>query len=105
MMPSKQIISTFNNNVQDSLKGKMALRFRSSFPIESEIAIICSPDDKISDVFEKCKKKANINDNKNQKKFVYSARYLNPLRTVIEEGLFNNSVIFVLDKSEGLRGG
>ena len=43
MMPPKQIISTFNNNVQDSLKDKMALRFRSSFPVESEIVIICSP--------------------------------------------------------------
>ncbi len=70
MMPPKQIINVFDNNVQESLKDKIALTFKHVSSNESPIVIECSPDDKISDLIENYKKKANISNNRISRKFI-----------------------------------
>ena len=91
MMPPKQMINTFNNNAQESLKDKISLNFRR------QIEITCSPDDKISNVIEKYMKKANDNGNDNSsRKFIFNCHALNPSESVRKSGLIDGSIIYVV---------
>ena len=62
----------------------------------------CNLDDKVSNVIEKYRIKAN--DFETSLKFIYNAHTLNPSSTVAESCLKDNSNIFVLH-FENLRGG
>ena len=66
------------------------------------IMISCKKDDKVSDIIEKYRSKAN--DYSLTKKFIFEARNLHPQKTLIEAGLKNNSNIFVVE-TYGVRGG
>ena len=103
MMTPKQIINTFNNNVQESLKDKIALFFRHNFIKEYNSSIMCNLDDKISDVIEKYKKKTGCDDIRSIK-FIHNSYLLNPSTSVRETGLINGSVIFVL-RTKDVKGG
>ena len=62
----------------------------------------CNLDDKVSNVIEKYRIKAN--DFETSLKFIYNAHALNPSSTVAESCLKDNSIIFVLH-FKNLRGG
>ena len=58
------------------------------------IMVQCMPDDKVSDVIEKYRNKANDRDP--SKKFIFNAQSLKPSLSVAEAGISNNSNIFVV---------
>ena len=60
--------------------------------------ILCYPDDKISDIIEKFRNKANVHDDNRQ--FIYNAKELNPSLSLAEAGLLHNSIIYVVKKSD-----
>ena len=58
------------------------------------IAVQCLPDDKICDVIERYRVKAN--NHKIDIKFIFNAKKLNKDITICENGIMNNSSIFVV---------
>ena len=67
-----------------------------------EYIIQCNLNDKVSNVIEKYRIKAN--DRETKVKFIYNVMYLNPSLTVAEAGLKDNSTIFVVSTGD-VRGG
>ena len=59
--------------------------------------IICNPDDKVSDIIEKFRNKANVHDDNRQ--FIYNAKELNPSLSLGEAGLIHESIIYVVKKN------
>ena len=65
------------------------------------IMVQCMPNDKVSDVIEKYRNKANDRDD--TKKFIFNAKNLNASLSVAEAGLTNNANIFVVT-TQGVKG-
>ena len=65
------------------------------------IMVQCMPDDKVSDVIEKYRNKANDRDP--SKKFIFNAKNLSPSLSVAEAGITNNANIFVVT-TKGVKG-
>ena len=61
---------------------------------DGPIMIQCTPNDKVSDIIEKYRNKANDHDD--TKKFIFNAKNLNTSLSVAEAGITNNSPIFVV---------
>ncbi len=61
------------------------------------ILVQCMPDDKVSDVIKKYRKKAGDHDST---KFIFNAKNLNPCLTVAEAGITNNAIIFPIKVKE-----
>ena len=60
--------------------------------------IICNPDDKVSDIIEKFRNKANVHDD--NRRFIYNAKELNSSLSLGEGGLLHNSIIYVVKKCD-----
>jgi len=91
-----------NDNFQNQIelpKNYIDVRFRKK---DCEYIIQCNLNDKVSNVIEKYRIKAN--DRETKVKFIYNLMYLNPSLTVAEAGLQNNSTIFVVSTGD-VRGG
>ena len=65
------------------------------------IMIQCTPNDKVSDIIEKYRNKANDRDD--TKKFIFNAKNLNASLSVAEAGITNNANIFVV-ATKGIKG-
>ena len=63
--------------------------------------IQCTPNDKVSDIIEKYRNKANDRDD--TKKFIFNAKNLNTSLSVAEAGITNNANIFVV-ATKGIKG-
>ena len=61
------------------------------------VKVQCMPDDKVSDVIKKYRKKAGDHDST---KFIFNAKNLNPCLTVAEAGITNNTNIFPIKEKE-----
>ena len=65
------------------------------------IMVQCMPNDRVADVIEKYRNKANDRDD--TKKFIFNAKNLAPSLTVAEAGITNNANIFVV-ATKGIKG-
>ena len=74
------------------------ITFRAAGPdgrVLPPMVIPCMPSDKVSDIIEKYRNKANDRDS--NKKFIFNAHVLDPLLTVTESGIEKNLAnIFVV---------
>ena len=71
--------------------------FRAAGPdgrVLPPMVIPCMPSDKVSDIIEKYRNKANDRDS--NKKFISNAHLLDPLSTMTESGIKNLANIFVV---------
>ena len=78
--------------------------FRAAGPdgrVLPPMVIPCMPSDKVSDIIEKYRNKANDRDD--TKKFIFNAKNLAPSLTVAEAGITNNANIFVV-ATKGIKG-
>ena len=101
MMPIQSMQNIFNNNnmndIQEPKKEEIILLFEKEQDRRSIITIHCTPDDKLSFVFNRYIQKINFSGNQEDLKFIYSNSVLNPSESVKEAGLRNNMKIFVLE--------
>ena len=107
MMPIQSMQNIFNNNnmndIQEPKKEEILLLFEKQSD-RSIITIHCTPDDKLSFVFNRCLQKINSRSNRNDLKFIHNNSALNPSESVKEAGLRNNMKILVYDTG-GVIGG
>ena len=100
MMPIQSMQNIFNNNnmndIQEPKKEEIILLFEK-YSDGSIITIHCTPDDKLSFVFNRYIQKINFSGNQEDLKFIYSNSVLNPSESVKEAGLRNNMKILVLE--------
>ena len=99
MMPIQSMQNIFNNNmdnIQEPKKEEIILFFETKSN-RSIITIHCTPDDKLSFVFNRCVQKINSRSNGNDLKFIHNNSALNPSESVKEAGLRNYSRILVYD--------
>ena len=99
MMPIKSMQNIFNNNmndIQEPKKEEIILLFEKQSD-RSVITVHCTPDDKLSFVFNRCVQKINFRSNRNDFKFIYNNSALNSSESVKEAGLRNFSKILVCD--------
>ena len=87
---NQSIISSKNNGINLIFRIISDSTGQNSAPI----IIQCMPNDKISTAIEKYRNKSGDTDS--TKKFVFNAKSLDPLLTIIEAGLNDNSQILVL---------
>jgi hypothetical protein len=101
MMPIQSMQNIFNNNnmndIQEPKKEEIILLFEKQSDRRSIITIHCTPDDKLSFVFNRCVQKINSRSNRNDLKFIHNNSALNPSESVKEAGLINFSKILVYD--------
>ena len=76
--------------------------FRSGNKNEQPVSVQGMPDEKVSEIIKKYRKKSGDYDL--SRKFIFNARALHPSLTMAEAGLTNNANIFVVAK-KGIRGG
>ena len=94
------------NNIQNKNENKfntnieLSLYFKQNWEHKPPIYIECNSKDKVSDIIEKYRNKANDYDD--SKKFIFNARNLNPSLSLVEAGIKNNSNIFVC-RSKGIK--
>ena len=67
-------------------------------------SIYCKPNDLVSDIIKKFKKKINFKFDEESYKFIFNATIINKTLTVEEEGLFDGATIFVYSRKK-LMGG
>ena len=92
------------NQPQQQSGGGFSVIFRASAetgPASAPIMIQCTPNDKVSDIIEKYRNKANDRDE--TKKFIFNAKNLNASLSVAEAGITNNANIFVV-ATKGIKG-
>ena len=65
------------------------------------IMVQCTPNDKVSDIIDRYRNKANDHDT--TKKFIFNAKNLNTSLSVSEAGITNNANIFVV-ATKGIKG-
>ena len=71
---------------------------QSEYGSNNQLTIFFYPDDKISDIIEKFRNKANVHDD--NRRFIYNAKELNPSLSLAEAGLLYGSVVYVVKKSD-----
>ena len=106
MMPIKSMQNIFNNNmdnIQEPKKEEIMLLFGKQSD-RSVITIHCTPDDKLSLVFNLYLEKINFSDNRNDLKFIYNNSALIPSESVKEASLRNNSKILVFEMNRIIGG-
>ena len=107
MMPIQSMQNKFNNNnmndIQEPKKEEIILLFETHSD-GSIITIHCTPDDKLSFVFNRYIQKINFRGNRNDLKFIYNNSLLNPSESVKEAGLRNKMKIFVLEGKSTIGG-
>ena len=98
------------NNILNNKKNINENKFNQNyiyiiFKLQSEYGrnnklttILCYSDDKVSDIIEKFRNKANVHDDNRQ--FIYNAKELNPSLSLAEAGFLHNSIIYVVKKSD-----
>ena len=90
-----------NENNEDQLS--LIFKHKDENYKSKSITILCSGNEKISEIFEKFKKQTGNTNSKN--KFIYSGKNLKPNLTFYENGLMNYSVIEVLTLEPQVKGG
>ena len=106
MMPIQLMQNIFNNNmdnIQEPKKEEIILLFEKQSD-RRIITIHCTPDDKLSFVFNRYIQKINFSGNQEDLKFIYNSSVLNPSESVKEAGLRNNMKILVLDGKRIIEG-
>ena len=107
MMPIQSMQNIFNNNnmndIQEPKKEEIILLFETHSD-GSIITIHCTPDDKLSFVFNRYIQKINLSGNHEDLKFIYNNSVLNPSESVKEAGLRNKMKIFVLEGKSTIGG-
>ena len=108
MMPIQSMQNKFNNNnmndIQEPKKEEIILLFEKESDGRSMMAIHCTPDDKLSFVFNQYVQKINSRSNRNDLKFIFNNSALNPSESVKEAGLRNYSRILVYDTHKVIGG-
>ena len=94
-----------NSNQQQQSNNFITVFFREGAPDNQDtnspkIAIQCMPDEKVSDIIQRYRTKANFNG---EAKFIFNAKNLAPSLSVAEAGITNSSYVFVV-KTEGIKG-
>ena len=79
----------------------LSVFFRSGNKNEQTVCVQGMPDEKVSEIIKKYRKKSGDNDL--SRKFIYNGRALHPCLTMAEAGLINGVNIFVV--AYGIRGG
>ena len=102
-LENKKMMNCQNNN-QSSDKEKIEDKQNQSIPLcfqrsnklrnRTSIIILSSPNEKVSDIIQKYRAKADDRDS--TKKFIFNAKNLNKDLSVAEAGLYNNAHIFVV---------
>ena len=92
-----------NNNSNMNSNGGFTVMFRTRDTDNNNdpISVQCMPNDKLSEVIEKYRSKANDHDE--TKKFIFNATELNLNLTVAAAGIQNQSTIFVVN-TRGVKG-
>ena len=73
-------------------------KLQSEYGRNNQLTILCYPNDKVSDIIEKFRNKANVHDD--NRRFIYNAKELNPSLSLAEAGLLHNSIIYVVKKND-----
>ena len=97
-------MSQSNNEIQYE-KNIMSVIFycQGIEAIPRKCSVFCKPDDLVSDLLEKYKKKIGFKFDENELRFSYNAQTLNKKRTIKESGIINNSIIYVYYKNNIVR--
>ena len=93
----QQMLSGIRNNDNNAqLNIEICVIFRVSINGQPNVPIMiqCTPNEKVSDIIEKYRNKANDYDD--SKKFIFNAKNLNPNLSAAEAGITNNANIFVV---------
>jgi len=99
-MRQAQINNMLNSIGNDNNQKIIFVIFRAS-DIIAPVTVQCNPEEKVSDIIEKYRNKANDYDD--SKKFIFNAKNLNPSLSLVEAGIKNNSNIFVC-RIKGIKG-
>ena len=92
----------FENQSNENLYINVTFRPSSDEEKNLPITIQCNINGSVSDLIEKYR--AISGDKDTSRKFIYDARVLNPSLTLKEEGILNNSNVFVV-VTKGVKGG
>ena len=95
MQQMENMLNNIGNNTQ--LNILINVNFRVSGSASQPISLVtiqCNPEEKVSDIIEKYRNKANDYDD--SKKFIFNAKNLNPNLSAAEAGITNNANIFVV---------
>ena len=95
MQQMENMLNNLGNNTQ--LNILINVNFRVSGSASQPISLVniqSNPEEKVSDIIEKYRNKANDYDD--SKKFIFNAKNLNPNLSVAEAGITNNANIFVV---------
>ena len=77
---------------------ELSLLFEQNWEDKPPILIECNFKDKVSDIIEKYRNKAN--DYYENRKFIFNAKNLEPSYSVAEVGLLDNSFIYVISTGD-----
>ena len=103
-MKQAQMNSILNNkqNINENKFNQnyisIIFNLQSDYGRNNQLTILCYPDDKVSDIIEKFRNKANVHDD--NRRFIYNAKELNPSLSLAEAGLIHESIIYVVKKSD-----
>ena len=88
-----------NKNEKQFNKGfELSLQFKQNWEHKPPIIIECNFKDKVSDIIEKYRNRAN--DYYENRKFIYNAKNLKPSYSVAEAGLLDISIIDVISTGD-----
>ena len=110
MMPmnNQQMMSNPLSNNNNFKKEENDIRVKFLLNLEhgdnKEHSIYCKPNDLVSDIIKKFKKKINFKFDEKSYYFIFNAKNINKTLTVEEEGLSDGAIIFVGSK-KGVMGG
>ena len=91
-----------NNNSNMNSNGGFTVIFRTRDTDNSDpISVQCMPNDRVSEVIEKYRSKANDHDE--TKRFIFNAKELDKSLTVAEAGLQDRANVFVIN-TKGVKG-
>ena len=102
-MQQQQIMSNLNQQMQNSNNQTQSnnnnlnimFKVRGRDENENQINVQIQADEKVSTLIEKYRNKAG--DYEKKKKFIFNAKALNPNLTCGEAGLYDNSIVQVLN--------
>ena len=93
--------SSNNNSNMNSNGGFTVIFILNAGDNKEPISVQCMPNDRVSEVIEKYRSKANDHDE--TKKFIFNAKELDRTLTVAEAGLQDRANVFVVT-TKGVRG-
>ena len=101
---NNNILNNILNNIQNKNENKfntnfeLSLLFKQNWEDKPPILIECNFKDKVSDIIEKYRNRAN--DYYENRKFIYNAKNLESYYSVAEAGLLKNSIIDVISTGD-----